>query len=1158
MPCQVRDRRLRLSIALALSLLMTNTLPALAAQHVARAPAASRPGGARVESARRPVNDPALRARVVEAYGKLPLRFEENVGQADARARFVARGANFTISLTPADVTLSLPSADGKGASALRMRLAGADGRAALVGEGQLPGRVNYFSGEDPEGWHTGVGTYASVRGSEVYKGVDVVYYGNRGGLEYDFRVSPRADYRQIRLRFDGARRVRVDAAGDLVLTTARGGDVRQHKPFIYQETDGAKRKVAGAFVRTGRAEVSFRVGDYDRSLPLVIDPAVSYSTLLGGNDSDSALAVAADPDGSVYVAGNAHSVPFPVTPGAFQTEGSSPITGAAFVAKLNPSGTALVYSTYLGKSSSDAVIGIVPDASGNVVVAGNTNRGSQFPTTTGAYQRFTAGGDEVFVTKLNATGTALIYSTLFGGNSIDNVRSLAVDPQGNAYFAGYTISDNFPTTPGAYRATKPAQEEDSFVASLNPNGSALNYSTLIYVAENYGVAVDAGGNAYVTGYTTSHTYPTTPGAYQGIVGGNGRVAFITKVNPTGTDLVYSTTVGGPTNNGSSSGVQPSAIALDSSNNAYITGMASAATPTTPGALNAGGSMFVLKLNPTGSALVYGARFGGGSVGRGIAVDAVGNAYIAGGTDAGSGFAATADAFQKTSGGNAEGIFAILNSDGSAVTYATFLGGDGNDSANAVALDAAGNVYVVGSAQKNGAKTFPTTPGAFQTAPANNADAFVVKFNGAGGTTPTPTPTPSPTPTATPTPTPTPTGVVQFSAATYDVSEATGSSVTTGTSFGEAGEYEAALAASAGGSALITVTRSDTTQAASVDYATQNGTASDRSDYTASFGTLRFAPGEATKTLIIPVTDDRFAESTETFSVTLSNPVGAALGSPSTATVRVTSDDAADGPSPVKGDSFDADFFVRQHYADFLGREADADGLAFWKNEIAQCETRPEAERRGCREVKRINVSAAFFLSIEFQQTGYLVYLLHQAAFGTGEHLALPRFLSDVGEVRRGVVVGQGDWQAQLEANRQTFARLFVRRPEFAAAFPASMTPAQFVDKLNANTGNSLTQAERDARVAELAADDTAAGRAGVLLKVTDTAAFRSRESNRAFVLMEYFGYLRRAPSESPDADFAGYNFWLSKLNQFNGDFVMAEMVKAFLTSDEYGRRFGL
>ncbi|HEX8119317.1 MAG TPA: Calx-beta domain-containing protein [Pyrinomonadaceae bacterium] len=422
------------------------------------------------------------------------------------------------------------------------------------------------------------------------------------------------------------------------------------------------------------------------------------------------------------------------------------------------------------------------------------------------------------------------------------------------------------------------------------------------------------------------------------------------------------------------------------------------------------------------------------------------------------------------------------------------------------------------------------------------------------GTTPTPTPTPTATPTPTPTATPTPLGSVSFTSPTAGADEGPGGSsvVTSGVV-----EWWQAVNASAAGAASLTVTRTDATGAASVDYATVDGTANSRGDYTAVFGTLRFAAGETSKSIVVQVTDDRFQESVESFSVVLSNPVGVALGSPSSATVQVTSDDAATGPNPVADASFDVDFFVRQHYADFLGREPDAAGLAFWKNEITQCETRPESERQGCREVKRVNVSAAFFLSIEFQQNGYFVYLLHQAAHGAGERLAASRFLADAGEVRRGVIVGAQGWEQQLASNKQAFALAFVQRPEFAAAYPAAMTPAQFVDALNANAGGSLSQPERDARVAELTADNTDAGRAAVLLKLSDDADFRAREFNRAFVLMQYFGYLRRAPNESPDTNFDGYNFWLSKLNQFDGNFIEAEMVKAFITSVEYRQRFG-
>ncbi|HYY93197.1 MAG TPA: Calx-beta domain-containing protein, partial [Pyrinomonadaceae bacterium] len=332
--------------------------------------------------------------------------------------------------------------------------------------------------------------------------------------------------------------------------------------------------------------------------------------------------------------------------------------------------------------------------------------------------------------------------------------------------------------------------------------------------------------------------------------------------------------------------------------------------------------------------------------------------------------------------------------------------------------------------------------------------------------------------------------------------------------------------------------------AASVGYATSDGTASERTDYTTSHGTLRFAPGETQKSFDVLITDDGLQEAGETFNVTLSNPTGAVLGTPARAAVTINDNDAAPSPTnPVD----DTQFFVRQHYHDFLSREPDDAGLQFWTNNIESCSTNQQ-----CREVKRVDTSAAFFLSIEFQETGFLVYRLYGESFARQPRYS--EFIADTQEIGRGVIVGQGNWQQQLDANKQAFADAWVQRPAFKSAFDSLLNPA-YVNALYANAGVTPPVSERDALVAAL--DAHAKTRARVLLDVADNAAFRQQELNRAFVLMEYFGYLRRNPDDPPDQNRGGYDFWLAKLNQFNGNYVQAEMVRAFLSSSEYRQRFG-
>ena len=410
--------------------------------------------------------------------------------------------------------------------------------------------------------------------------------------------------------------------------------------------------------------------------------------------------------------------------------------------------------------------------------------------------------------------------------------------------------------------------------------------------------------------------------------------------------------------------------------------------------------------------------------------------------------------------------------------------------------------------------------------------------------TPTPTPNPSPTPTPTPIPTATPTpppNVVQFSSSNYSVVE----DCTTLT---------------------ITVNRiGNTSGAASVDYFTADVTASERRDYITAIGRLSFAAGETSKNFVVLINDDSFVEGNETFNVNLRNPSGVSLGAPQIATVTII-DNATE---PATNTIDDPRNYVCQHYHDFLNRQPDLSGWDFWTNEITSC-----GANQACIELKRINVSAAYFLSIEFQQTGYLVERLYKAAYGDangtstfgGTHqLAVPfirfnEFLPDTQQIGLGVVVGQTGWETVLENNKQAFTSEFVQRSRFTTALPTTLTPAQFVDNLNQNAGNVLSPNERTTAInlfAGAASTSNLTARGQALRQVAEDADLANAEFNRAFVLMQFFGYLRRNPNDAPDADYSGYEFWLVKLNQFNGDFQKAEMVKAFIVSSEYRQRFG-
>jgi hypothetical protein len=674
------------------------------------------------------VNTSADQARPAAAHGRLPLSFEANEGQTDPSVDFLAHGQGYTLFFSSGGLMLSPRHATGSYTAAgldtqgvLQVELHDADPHPQVVGQQRLPGTVNYFIGNDPRQWHAGIPIYARVRYDGVYPGVDLAYYSSsERQLEVDFVVAPGVDPDAIRLGFKGVDSLDPDATGALVVRSA-GGDVRLQAPVVYQQVDEVRVQVAGAYV-VKHQEVSFALGTYDASRPLVIDPVILYSTFLGGRGTDAGNSVAVDAAGNAYVTGSTASPDFPTSPDAFQRTPDGGDCGFhfsvpcpdVFVSKLNPSGTALLYSTFLGGSGADVGNSIAVDAAANAYITGFTTS-PNFPTSEGAVQSTFGGIEDAFVTKLNASGTELMYSTYLGSGAGEGI---AVDTAGNAYVGVL-----------------------GFIKKLNSTGTALIYASpqplggIAYVTVARAIAVDAAGNVYVTGGVSGPAFPTTPGAFQTTMRGFGGNAFVSKLNATGTELIYSTFLGG------SSIDFGTGIAVDSEGNAYITGgTLSADFPTTPGAFQTAlgrpmaTNAFVSKLNAAGTQLIYSTYLGGAGTdtGSSIAITSTGSAYVTGYTSS-TDFPTTTGALQSTLRGNQAAFVTRLNATGTGLVFSTYLGGtlDGNGGSG-VAVDAAGNGYVTGG---TGSADFPTSPGAFQptfgggtcfSAPC--LDAFVVKI----------------------------------------------------------------------------------------------------------------------------------------------------------------------------------------------------------------------------------------------------------------------------------------------------------------------------------------------------------------------------------------------------------------------------------------------
>ena len=451
----------------------------------------------------------------------------------------------------------------------------------------------------------------------------------------------------------------------------------------------------------TGDDRVGFAIGSYNASLPLVIDPVLDYASYLGGNSIDQGYGIAVDGSGNAYVTGNAGSTDFPVTPGAYQTSRNG--LRDAFVAKLSADGASLVYSSYLGGNGADEGRGIAVDAAGNAYVTGDTSS-TDFPVTPCAYQTSRGGLYDSFVAKLSADGASLIYCTYLGGSNQDFAYGIAVDGSGNAYVTGSTESTDFPIAPDAFQTSYGGDTNDVFVTKLSADGASLVYSTYLggsATDDVHGIAVDDAGNAYVTGSTESADFPVTPGAYKASSGVYD--AFVTKLSADGARLVYSTYLGGSIHLAGGRADYGYGIAVDAAGNAYITGQAGSPDfPTTPGAYqtsSAGGSdAFVAKLSADGASLVYSSYLGGSGAdyANGIAVDAAGNAYVTG-IAASTDFPVTPDAYQTTRAGQIDVFVTKLSADGGSLLYSSYLGGSGADYPYGIAVDAAGNAYIVAS-----------------------------------------------------------------------------------------------------------------------------------------------------------------------------------------------------------------------------------------------------------------------------------------------------------------------------------------------------------------------------------------------------------------------------------------------------------------------------
>ena len=679
-------------------------------------------------------SQPKTQAPLIERYNHLPLRFEKNHGQVDPAVKFVTHGAKYTVGLTSDSALLWLPSRAASGELVIvRMQLLGASHNGRIRGEKLQSGETSYLVGS-ANAWHTSIPNYSRVRYSSVYPGIDLLYYGNRQHLEYDFAVSPGGDPHQLRFKVEGASKLQIAASGDLVISTSSGPLVWR-KPIAYQPADGARIPVDASYRLLSGNIVAFEVGSYDKTHSLIIDPTLAYAGTGGPLDSAAGYGpyIKVDASGAAYIMGTTINPQYPVTAGAFHVRGpvlptpSRPNGHAAlFVTKIAPNGFDYVYSTFISGSPSKCshpkningyILGSIGlaftiDGIGDVYAAGYTDD-QDFPTSPGAYQRSLGDpcAENAMVAKLNPQGSGLVYSTYLGGNMGDEAWALAVDAGGNAYIAGDAGSPNFPTTAGAFQTACVLDPNTGFcyggfVSKLNPSGSKLIYSTYFGSPTKAtatlvtGVAVDSSGSAYIGGPTFATDLPVV-NAFQSSAHGADE-GFVGKLNPTGTAFDYLTYLGGTNDD------QVQAIAVDAAGSAYVTGYTASTDFPVKNAFqpHLGGNdsfhlnVILTKLSPDGATLEYSTYLGGSlnSSAYSIALDSANQAYVTGSNFA-SDFPVTPNALRKTHLGGSfspNTFFSVLGNTGSTLTYSTNYG-TSNSTGYGVALDRAGNAYISGA-----------------------------------------------------------------------------------------------------------------------------------------------------------------------------------------------------------------------------------------------------------------------------------------------------------------------------------------------------------------------------------------------------------------------------------------------------------------------------